>query len=309
MAKQLCMTRRAIALVAGCLVLGTLLPAQGAPARSKGAPYSVPVKVLDAALDCTAAEGSRKGEPVLLVHGTGVNRELNWDWNYWKTLPTAGFDTCWVQLPKAELYDIQVSAEYVARAIDVMRKRFGSEVDVLGHSQGGLIPRWAIKWFSSGRYVDDYIGLASPNHGTAVAGSTSPCFESCWQMRQTSNFIAALNDGDETPGATRYTSIYTASDELVQPVGTQDLDGGLNVLLQDLCPGRPVDHLGIVGDGVTYDLVVHLLRSPRQELPPSVNCTQATMEGATAPPLGAFPPDYSEGSFATEEPPLKPYAR
>ena len=303
------MKRSSLALLLALVAVTASLPGQvSARNPRKGAPYSVPTKVLDAALDCRAAEGTSAGQPVLLVHGTGVNRELNWEWNYWKALPAAGFDTCWVQIPRSELYDIQISAEYVARAVEVMQKRYRSEVDILGHSQGGLIPRWAIKWFASGALVDDYIGLASPNHGTVVAGTDSPCFESCWQMRTSSNFIAALNAGDETPGGTDYTSIYTAFDELVQPVGTQDLDGGLNILLQDLCPGRPVDHLGIASDAVTYELVVHALRSAGQDLP-KVDCTKAIMDGASSPPPGAFPPDYDQGSFTSEEPPLKPYAR
>lgn len=292
------------------LALLAALPAEaGAKRHKRDAPYSVPVDVLDAALDCRAADDAAEGEPVLLVHGTGANRELNWDWSYWKALPAAGFDTCWVQLPESALFDVQISAEYVARAVDVMHKRYDSKVDILGHSQGGLVPRWSTKWFASGRFVDDYIGLASPNHGTIVTGTSGSCFESCWQMRTNSKFMAALNEGDETPGATDYTSIYTAFDELVQPVGTQDLEGGQNILLQDLCPGRPVDHVSILGDGVTYDLVVHTLRSATQELPSSVNCLQAAMEGVTLPPPGAFPPDYSWDSISDEEPPLQPYAR
>lgn len=305
----LIMKRRSAVLIIAVLALAAAFPSPPASATRKGAPYSVPVKVLDAALDCRPADGAAQGEPVLLVHGTGVNRELNWEWNYWRTLPAKGFTTCWVQIPKAELYDIQISAEYVARAIDVMRKRFMSEVDILGHSQGGLIPRWSIKWFASGRFVDDYIGLASPNHGTTVAGTDGMCFESCWQMRTNSNFIAALNRDDETPGDTDYTSIYTATDELVQPVGTQALDGGVNILLQDLCPARPVDHLGIAGDAVTFDLVLHMLRSSDQKIPGPVDCTQTIMDGASYPPPEAFPPDYSDGSLTSEEPPLKSYAR
>jgi triacylglycerol esterase/lipase EstA (alpha/beta hydrolase family) len=310
------------------LVPSLLAMLLGAPAAAGGgkARYSEPLKEMDAALDCVSIDKdvvrfgrgaaglpkSPKVHPVLLVHGTGVNRELNWDWNYWRVLPQQGFPTCWVQLPDSSLVDIQRSAEYVARAVEVIHKATGSKVDVLGHSQGGLSPRWAIKWFPSGKHVDDYIALATPNHGTAVAEPSQNCFESCWQMKQSSRFIRALNEGDETPGKTSYTSIYTATDELVQPVGTQELEGASNILIQDICPGRAVDHLGIVGDAVAYTLVLDALTSKGgadpKKLPADI-CTSTTIPGMSFPPPQSFPPEWGGGHFTDKEPPLRPYAR
>ena len=303
--------RGAIALALACSCLVPLAASAAPRAKAKGgAPYSVPTDVLDAALDC--AEGQGKGEPVLLVHGTGVNRRLNFEWNLWPALQAAGFDVCWVELPDASMADIQVAAEYVARAFEVIYQRTGEKVDVIGHSQGGLQPRWAIKWFSSGRYVDDYIGLASPNHGTIVADGSTMCFEACLQMKTTSMFIDALNRGDETPGKISYTNIYTTFDELVQPTGTQALEGGANILIQDVCPGRPVDHVSIVADAVTYELIIGALvgrgTADPAKLPADI-CTRGQAPGTTYPPPDAFPPDWNDGTFTSEEPPLKPYAR
>ena len=320
--------RKALATALGVALLGAgMLPAAAAPKAWPGnAPYSVPVDKMDQALECagntdgneyvigTGASGigAAKGEPVLLVHGTGTTREQNWRWNYWQGLQSQGFDVCWVQLPGSSLGDAQISAEYVARAIEVIAAATGEKVDVLGHSQGGLQPRWAIKWFPSGPRIDDYVSLATPNHGTAVAdvGSTMFCFDSCWQMRTDSNFLAALNQGDETPGKISYTNIYTATDELVQPVGTQALEGATNILLQDLCPGRPVDHLGIAADYVTWELVMSALTSKggaQVEALSADACTKAMMPGATVPQDNNG--DYSEGEASTQEPPLMPYAR
>lgn len=307
-----------------CLTLAVVSAAPAIAGTKGKARYSVPVEKLDAALACAhidgdtfrfgAVTGAGRSEPVLLVHGTGATREQNWEWNYWTALLDEGFEVCWVQLPNGSVGDIQISSEYVARAVEMMHKHSGEKVDVLGHSQGGLQPRWAIKWFPSGDKVDDYVGLASPNHGTYMAGYgplAGPCFESCWQMRAGSNFLAALNADDETPGATSYTSIYTATDELVQPTGTQALEGASNILLQDICPGRPVDHVGIAGDYVTWELVLNAFTQTGPADPAELSadaCTQTVIPGMDAP-SPSEPADYSEGKITSEEPPLMPYAR
>ena len=278
------------------------------------APYSVPVQVLDRALACRggtpALDGDGRSEPVLLVHGTGVTREQNWKWNYWNALDQAGFDTCWVQLPNAALNDIQISAEYVARAVEVMHRRGGERVDVIGHSQGGLVARWAIKYFRSAPFVDDLVGLGTPSHGTITADPAGRCFESCWQMRTTADFIAALNRGDETPGPISYTSIYTLNDELVKPIETSQLEGGTNILLQDVCPGRPIEHVLLAADAVTWELALDALIHPGAADPARLSggsCFKVFLPGANLD----FPREDPNSSAPStdREPALMPYAR
>ena len=323
--------RTAVAIATSALLLA-LLPAGNAgaeyswPGRAR---YSVPKSKMDNALACrrgrhhsphgaAALDGSGRKHPVLLVHGTGATREQNWEWNYWPVLRERGWEVCWVQLPHVALRDIQISSEYVARAVQIMHRATRTRIDVIGHSQGGLQPRWALKWFPSGRFVADYIALATPNHGTIVADQLSQdqgCFPSCWQMRRKARFIAALNRSNETPGGIRYTSIYTQADELVQPTGTQALRGGAsNILLQDLCPGRPVDHVGIAADYVTWKLVRDALLHPGPAHPRVVkpdDCARDRMPGADEPPTGAAElVDFTrEGEYTDHEPRLKPYAR
>ena len=322
--------RRASILTALLLAL-TLVPAHaGDGYRFPGdAHYSVSKEKMKDALACRrgkkisrhgagALNGSGRKQPVLMVHGTGVTRRQTWSWNYWKALPQRGWEVCWVELPNFALSDIQVASEYVARAVQLMHRRAHERIDLLGHSQGGLHPRWAVKWFPSGRHVGDYIGLASPNHGTVVADQatqTQQCFESCWQMRTIAKFIAALNrGGNETPGHINYTNIYTTSDELVQPPGTQALQGGANYLLQDLCPGRPVDHASILGDFVTWKLVkdalTHAGPARANRALNEDSCMHDRMPGAGEQPDGLSDvADLTQGNHTDHEPRLKPYAR
>ena len=73
-------------------------------------PITVPRGALRAALQCPRRFVHRTHEPVLLVHGTGLNADESWAWNYELALPPSGFDWCAVTLPNRALGDIQVSS-------------------------------------------------------------------------------------------------------------------------------------------------------------------------------------------------------
>ena len=259
-------------LVAVAVFVGALaLPLMGAEARPtrRDPALSVPTADLDAALHCPAGfDGSGRGEPVLLVHGTFTNGEENYSWNYLAELPLLGFDVCYVNLPQRSMGDIQVASEYVVHAIRRMRAISGERVDILGHSQGGLEPRWALRWWTgTRRQVDDLVTLATPHHGTALAsqqdGETPVTCPACRQMSPESQFIALLNSVDETPGDVSYTSIYSELfDELVQPPETAILAGGTSIAVQDVCPARFVDHISIAADDAVYRMVLDAFTNP-----------------------------------------------
>src|SRR3546814_360845 len=150
---------------------------------------------------------------------------------------------------------MQVSAEYVVNALRRIRADSGRKVAMIGHSQGVTVPRWALKWWPSARdAVDDFVMEAGPNHGTTAVGSLPALVpqltagmvdlpEVFYQFSPDSNFVAALNADDETPGDISYTSLYSGFyDELVEPaapVPTAALDFQkdnpqvANILLQD----------------------------------------------------------------------------
>ncbi len=306
------------------LVIAALLGACGGGGDDGGsgpsvpgtAEYSVPTATLDRVLACKGGKDELSGEgendPVLLVPGT-ITREQDWGWNYWHALPDFGYEVCWVQLPDVSLGDIQTSAEYVARAVEVMHEATGEQIDVLGHSVGGVSPRWAIKWFPAGAFVDDLIALAAPNHGGVVGDSETArgkAPEFTWQLRTNANFIRALNRGDESPGSVDYTSIYSNTDQLLQSTETPQVEQGTNVLLQDLCSGRRVSHLSIVRDAVTYRLVVDALTNTGTANPDraGVKCARDDFPGVGRPQFGP-PPKGTNPHIADREPPLQPYAR
>jgi hypothetical protein len=282
----------AVVVVLGGAPAGAVEPVPTPFPAPEGPALSVPQAQLLAALSCPSTFTSTAHEPVLLVHGTGATPELNWGWNYAKVLPTLGYDVCTVRLPNRALDDIQVSSEYVVYAMREIARRSGHMVDVMGHSQGGIEPRWALKWWpDTQQLVDDWVMLASPNHGTVVADAVPNgfCTEACYQMRTTSKFMAALNAGDETPGAVSYTSLYSQTDELVQPSITARLDGASNIAIQDVCPGRPVEHASMAADAAVYALVIDAFTHAGPADPSRFNpavCGQGTFLGVD--PLSGF---------------------
>ncbi|MGH9062092.1 MAG: esterase/lipase family protein, partial [Acidimicrobiales bacterium] len=291
---------------------------------------TVPASVLATSVSCTSPAADANGHrPILLVHGTGLTPAESWAWNYGAVLPRAGYPTCTVALPQAALGDMQLASEFVVYAVDMMAVRWRSRVDVIGHSQGGIEPRWALRWWPGLRLkVDDYIGLASPNHGIYAADACTDsgnCWPAVWQMAHGSHFLTALNHGLEAAGPTSYTNIYSQTDDLVQPAlvdPTAALSGGSNVAniaVQSVCPGRYVNHGGMLADAVVYALVIdavtHLGPARRVRIPTSV-CAQAFMPGVpavTAVTGNANVYTSAAQAFAAhvgvhQEPPLAPYA-
>lgn len=285
-------------------------------------PLSVDAAAVEQAMACRGPVGGGGREPVLLVHGSFVTGAENYGWNYLPELAARGYRVCTVDLPNRSLDDIQVAAETVVVAVHRLARESGRKVDVLGHSQGALQARWAVKWWPSVQaQVDDLVTLAGPNRGTTVAASPlialSGC-RACVQMAPGSAFIAAINRGDPSPGDVSYTSIYsTLVDELITPNATAPLiEGASNLHLQALCAARPVTHVSIVADAAAFSLVVDALGQPGPAAAARFNratCLQTTFVGLPGIAGGlqvllSPPPPPVLGGIPTTEPPLQPYA-
>jgi triacylglycerol esterase/lipase EstA (alpha/beta hydrolase family) len=149
-----------------------------------------------------------------------------------------------------------------------------AQVDIVGHSQGGMMPRWYLKFLGGAPLVHTLVGLAPSNHGTTVDGlttlaGTSPGFGSaldalcsaCTQQLAGSSFLTTLNAGGDTVPGPTYTVIETTHDEVVTPFTSAFLAGPrvTNIVLQQQCPTDFTDHLGIIYDRVALGDVLHAL--------------------------------------------------
>jgi pimeloyl-ACP methyl ester carboxylesterase len=245
----------------------------------------------------TCSGDLRSARPVLLVPGTTLTADVNFSWNYEKAFTAARRPWCAVTLPNHAMSDVQTAGEYVVYAVRTMYAAAHRRVAVVGFSQGGMVPRWALKWWPDTRaMVDDLVGIDPSNHGTLDADAVCVlgCAPSFWQQRTGSAFLRALNAGQETYAGIAYTQIYTTTlDEVVVPnlgpAASSALHTGpgqiSNVAVQSICPLHIADHLTMgtldpVGYALVMDALTHDGPAAAARISRSV-CSRLTMPGVT----------------------------
>jgi triacylglycerol esterase/lipase EstA (alpha/beta hydrolase family) len=229
--------------------------------------------------------------PVVLVHGTLANMDDNWQaaspilanhgycvfaFNYGGASPTDDIQGTG---------DIATSAGELASFVnEVLAATGASKVDLVGHSQGGMMPRYYIDFLGGAAKVDKFVALAPSNYGTTLDGLTSlgqtlgllvpvnsvlsTTCEACVQQEEGSSFLATLN-ADLTVPSVSYTVIETKDDEVVTPYTNAFLPAGpnvTNITLQNQCPLDESDHLEIAADPVAMADMLNAL-DPAQPVP------------------------------------------
>ncbi len=298
--------RGVIAAAISSLLLAALAlagPAQAtrpfAPLDQPGPPLSVPRSKLRAALKCEPSVRNARVEPVLLNPATGVTAKENYSWNWERALRKLGIPWCAYTAPHNALGNIETSGEYLVYAIRTVHRMAHRPIAVMGHSQGGMSMRWALRFWPDTRHmVKDVIGFAGSNHGTTVFSPQDceplGCAPATWQQLSTAHFIKALNSYVETFAGISYTEVYTHTDEVVEPNSAPKpsqcsscLYTGkgkiTNVATQQICPLDVYEHLGVgTIDPVAYALGVNALRRRGPAAPsqiPSSVCSEAYMPG------------------------------
>jgi triacylglycerol lipase len=203
--------------------------------------------------------------PVVLVHGTFGDMTVSWNLISPK-LKQDGYCVFALDYGNRATGPIEDSAAQLRDFVNrVLAATHAKRVSLVGHSQGGMMPRYYIKFLGGAGKVDDLIGLAPSNHGTSnpgalVLNAVGVCY-SCGQQATGSAFLTKLNAGDETPGNVAYTNVETRNDEVVLPYTSAFLSGGntTNVLLQDRCPLDVSEHLSIIYDPVALRWIENAL--------------------------------------------------
>ncbi|MHA7240480.1 esterase/lipase family protein [Arthrobacter sp. TMS1-12-1] len=228
--------------------------------------------------DWSCTPSAEHPEPVVLVPGTFESMVKNWstlspvlkkagycvfalDYGVTNGVPAAGP----VRESAAEL------GEFVDRVLAATGAR---KVDLVGHSQGGMMPRYYLGFLGGAKKVDHLIGLAPSNHGTegvispatgelTAGGNLGMLCQACDDQAASSPFMQELNSIGDLVNGPVYTVVSTRYDEVVTPYQSQFLAGSprrvTNITLQDLCPLDPIEHDQLPNDPAAHQLVVHAL--------------------------------------------------
>jgi hypothetical protein len=169
----------------------------------------------------------------------------------------------------------------------VLAETGASEVDLVGWSLGGMMPRYYIDRLGGAPKVNMLVGLAPDNYGTSLSGIVrliaklgllsiattllSAICAACAEQIHDSTFLTHLN---RVPTAARvkYVVIETRHDEVITPYTNAFLPAGPNVeniTLQDQCRQDASDHLSIVYDSNALQDMLNALGTDNPKFRPS----------------------------------------
>ncbi|MDV8000012.1 esterase/lipase family protein [Rhodococcus sp. IEGM 1408] len=316
-------SRIALALAVAALVVvpstAAAAPATApiAAAPTAGGPHPVPASFVDGLRaevqnpggqhpatndwDCQLTEA--RPRPVILVHGTFLNRQDNWAYLA-PSLANEGYcvfaltyaahpDAPWPLSALGGARTMEEGAADLAVFVDRVRAATGAQtVDLVGHSQGTIMPAVYVNELGGHRYVENYVGLGSVWRGS-TAFFLSTIFDAFGQVGlrdEVQNFIHTVGCGScnqvlagseffhhlwrsGTPyhPDVQYTNILTRYDEIVTPFTSGYVEGpnAVNHVVQDFCAQDFSEHVSIVTDPVARDLVLNALDPER---PRAVGC-------------------------------------
>jgi triacylglycerol esterase/lipase EstA (alpha/beta hydrolase family) len=216
--------------------------------------------------------------PVVLVNGTFANQINSWN-AISPLLKNNGYCVYTFEYGGTGFIEgtgeIAASAGQLSAEVDrVLAQTGAATVDVVGWSQGGMMPRYYLKFLGGASKVNALVGLAPSNHGTTLDGLATlagyfpgaldlvgAACAACQDQVRGSAFITALNAGGDTVPGVRYTVIQSRYDEVVTPYTSAFLSGSnvTNITLQDQCILDLGDHLSMTSDHIAARDVLNAL--------------------------------------------------
>ncbi|NKS20610.1 lipase [Prescottella equi] len=226
--------------------------------------------------------------PVVLVHGTAGNRLNNWttfapllaNEGYCVFAPTFGnyADQPYPISAIGGMLRAEDSAAQIGAFVDEVLAATGAErVDILGVSQGSVVPNYFVKYLGGAAKVDKYISLGPAWNGSALTGPDGgatllalgtddargvlPFCQACVQFLPASQFIAKLHEGGLYAPEVTYTNIMTRYDEGIWPYTSGYVEGpnATNIVVQDGCSQDYSDHIALLASRVTAGHVLNAL--------------------------------------------------
>jgi triacylglycerol lipase len=195
---------------------------------------------------------------VLLI--TGVTIPAEWFDPIKARLERDGFNTVVWEPPALLSGDLFENAERLADVIDGIRAQTGeAKIDILAECTGGLLARHYIQSMGGDQYVSRMVTFISPQAGVPKASLayTTVGWPALQDLTPGSDFLEAVANAPLPPNVP-VTSIYTCTDEYIQPYKTSIIPGAKNI---GLCDGF-VGHYQFFYDPEIYKIMHAELTAP-----------------------------------------------
>lgn len=196
--------------------------------------------------------------PVLLI--TGVTITAEWFEPIVARLERDGFRPVVYEPPALLTGDLfEASAELDAVVERVRRDSGQDKIDILAECTGGLIARHYVQSLGGDAKVARLVTFVSPQHGLPKApwAASIAGWPALDDLTPGSEFLEAVNDAPLPPNLP-ITSIYTCTDEYIQPYQTSIIPGATNI---GLCDGT-VGHFQTFWDPAIYRIMHGALVAP-----------------------------------------------
>jgi len=193
-------------------------------------------------------------EPRTVLLVTGVTIRAEWLDLIKRRLERDGFRTVVYEPPELLSGDLFQASRDFGHVVEQVQADSGQDkIDILAECTGGLIARHYIQSLGGDQYVERLVTFVSPQHGVAKAPLAAAIagWPALYDLSPGSDFLTAVNSVP-LPDSLRMTSIYSCTDEYIQPYTTSIVPGAHNI---GLCDGF-VGHFQTMWDPDIY-LIMH----------------------------------------------------
>ncbi|WP_084435906.1 esterase/lipase family protein [Aldersonia kunmingensis] len=247
-----------------------------AVAYSMQHPGSLPIGMNDPG----CRPGSAHPRPVVLLNGAFLNKYATWS-KYSPELTVMGFCVFGLDYggpvdgPFHQMGDLRDSAREIGEFVDeVLRKTGAKQVDLVGYSEGGLVPFYFLNVLGGADRVGTLVSLASPVRGmsgyrlldgiASLPGGTANLdrmLPAAVDGTAGSDFVTEIARGGQTRTGVRYVTVSSRTDLVVAPGEAllADAPNVTNVVLQDACPQNRAFHGSMTYDDTALRLVSNAL--------------------------------------------------
>ncbi len=179
-------------------------------------------------------------EPRVVLLITGVTIPAEWFDPMVARLERDGFIPVVYEPPELLSGDLFENSELLADVVDQVREDYDQDrIDILAECTGGVIARHYIQSLGGEDKVSRLVTFISPQAGLPKAAWAEPLagWPALADLTPGSAFLQAVADAP-LPESVPVTSIYTCTDEYIQPFTTSIIEGATNIGLCDKFVGH-----------------------------------------------------------------------